>query len=81
MPRRTDPKRELAITINDESIRDALVLWISKYHGFTVDMKQIKLALDDQGKVSATVARKPDQDEKATSLPLAGLDKTGIPPF
>jgi len=81
MPRRTDPKRELSITIDDESIRDALVLWTKKYHGFDVDLKQIKLTLDDQGKVSATVARKPSEDEKVTVLPLAGLNKVGKPPF
>jgi hypothetical protein len=59
MPRRKDPTRELSITINDEGIRDALVLWVAKYHGFSVDIKQIKMTIDEKGKISATVAQRP----------------------
>lgn len=65
MPRRKEPTREVSIHINDENVRDALKLWVHKYHGVELDIKKIKLELTE-GKVSATAAHKPAEPEPET---------------
>ena len=69
MPRRRQPTREVSININDQNVRDALVLWVSKYHGIDLDIKHIDLTIDDKGKITATAARKPSEKEVAVTEP------------
>jgi len=74
MPRRKEPTREVSINISDENVRDALVLWVHKYHGIDLDIKQIELRFEE-GKVTATAARKPhlDNPDKGVSDELCRI--------
>ncbi len=76
MPRRKEPTREVSIQINDENVRDALVLWVRKYHGVDLDIKQIELQLTE-GKISATATQKPKVEIK----PIDEPGEAGPPPF
>jgi hypothetical protein len=65
MPRKRNPKRELAIIMDEESIRDAMALWVKKYHGIEIDAKKIEVSTD--GILSATFAKPPQEPNKEKS--------------
>ena len=62
MPRRKDPKRELAITLDEESIRDAMALWVKTYHGIEIEAKKIEVSTE--GALSATFTKPPEEKEQ-----------------
>jgi hypothetical protein len=81
MPRRTKPKRELGIIIDEESMRDAMTLWVKKFHGIEIDPRKIIINTEDG--LSATFIKKPQSEPKPEpkheSKDDSG-DKMGISP-
>jgi hypothetical protein len=61
MPRRKEPKRELSIKIDEESIRDAMALWVEKYHGIEIDIKSI--VFNTEKEIQATATKTPAEIE------------------
>ena len=59
MPRRKDPPREINIKLDEESIRDALSLWIHTHHGIIIDAKSFTFEIADQKLTSAVAKKRP----------------------
>lgn len=61
MPRRRTVKRGLAITLDEESIRDAMALWVKTYHGIDIEAKRFEVSTE--GVLSATFTKPPEEKE------------------
>jgi|6_EtaG_2_1085325.scaffolds.fasta_scaffold50813_2 hypothetical protein len=62
MPRRTEPRREIGITLDEESIKDAMALWVKTYHGVNIDARNFELITE--GGLSAKAIAVPSKQEK-----------------
>ena len=58
MPRVKQPKRIVEILLDEESVRDALALWVSTYHGIEVRANKIEIVVED-GRMSAKFEKEP----------------------
>lgn len=68
MPRRTEPKRDIKIGLDEESIRDAMALWIRTYHGIEIDAKKIEINAAEGG-ISASFIKKPEESQESGTVP------------
>lgn len=78
MPRRTEPKREIGITLDEESIKDAMALWVRTYHGVEVDAKKIEI--NTEGGLSAKAVASPKKETTDASGTDHSGSGVGVPP-
>lgn len=67
MPRKT---RDITIKIDEESIKDAMALWVKTYHGVEIDAKKIEI--NTEGEVSAEVVATAKEKRSASSTDHSG---------
>ncbi len=64
MPRRDDKYRDIAVTISEEAIYEALATWVEKWHNDKIDTATIEFDFDPETKK----IRKATAIKKATKV-------------
>lgn len=76
MPRRVEPKRDLVVNINEESVREALQMWVRAYHGIQIETSTIEYDYDSETKQVKQVRALKRQARKAPEVPNAPKTET-----
>lgn len=69
MPRPTEPKRVLEITVGEEDLKDAVALWLQRYHQIDIKAKSIEFDLHDGKLVGVKATKKPNKPIEAQPQP------------
>ena len=78
MPRRVEPKRDIIVNISEESVREALQMWIKTYHGIQIETSTIEYDYDSETKQVKQVRALKRQARKTPDVPNAAKTETVV---